>query len=173
MQRLLLAAVASLLTAGSTMAQTVIIVRHAEKADASADPVLSAAGEARANALAVALSASNLTHVFVTPLQRTRMTADLTAQSHAITPEVFSIEGGTEAHVRRIDQSIRALPAEAVVLVVGHSNTVPLIADALGEIGPAAMADCEYDRMTIISVRNGVDSPAMIARYGAPSDCSA
>ena len=173
MQRLLIGAIASLLTAGSTMAQTVIIVRHAEKADASADPVLSAAGEARANALAVALSASNLTHVFVTPLQRTRMTADLTARAHAITPEVVSLENGTEAHVRRIDQSIRALPAEAVVLVVGHSNTVPLIADALGEIGPAAMSDCEYDRMTIISLRNGVDSPAMIARYGVPSECPA
>lgn len=173
MQRLLIGAVASLLTAGSTMAQTVIIVRHAEKADASADPVLSAAGEARANALAAALSASNLTHVFVTPLQRTRMTADLTARAQAITPEVVSLEGGTEAHVRRLDQRIRALPAEAVVLVVGHSNTVPLIADALGEIGPAPMADCEYDRMTIISVRNSVDSPAMIARYGAPSDCPA
>ncbi|MGZ9099837.1 MAG: SixA phosphatase family protein [Brevundimonas sp.] len=171
MKRLLLAAAVSLLTAGSSVAQTVILVRHAEKADASADPVLSAEGEARATALAVALSASDLTHVFVTPLQRTRLTADLTARSQAITPEVVSFEGGTEAHVRRIDQRIRALPATAIVLVVGHSNTIPLIADALGEIGPAAMADCEYDRMTVISVRNTIDSPAVIARYGPPSAC--
>ena len=171
MKRLLLAAAVSLLTAGSAMAQTVILVRHAEKVDNSEDPVLSAEGEARATTLAVALSASDLTHVFVTSLQRTRLTADLTARSHAITPEVLSFEGGTEAHVRTIDQRIRALPAEAIVLVVGHSNTVPLIADALGEIGPAAMADCEYDRMTIISVRDSIDSPAILARYGAPSAC--
>ena len=171
MKRLLLAAAVSLLTAGSAMAQTVILVRHAEKVDASEDPLLSEAGEARATALAVALSASDLTHIFVTPLQRTRMTADLTARAQAITPEAVSLEGGTEAHVRRIDQSIRALPADAIVLVVGHSNTIPLIADALGEIGPAAMADCEYDRMTVISVRNSIDSPAIIARYGAPSAC--
>jgi broad specificity phosphatase PhoE len=171
MKRLLLAAAVSLLTAGSAMAQTVILVRHAEKVDNSEDPVLSAEGEARANALAVALSASDLTHIFVTPLQRTRMTADLTARAQAITPEVVSLEGGTEAHVRRIDQRIRALPADAIVLVVGHSNTIPLIADALGEIGPAAMADCEYDRMTVISVRNSIDSPAILARYGAPSVC--
>lgn len=171
MKRLLLAAAVSLLTAGSAMAQTVILVRHAEKVDASEDPALSAEGEARANALAVALSASDLTHIFVTPLQRTRMTADLTARAQAITPEVVSLDGGTEAHVRRIDQRIRALPADAMVLVVGHSNTIPLIADALGEIGPAAIADCEYDRMTVISVRNSIDSPAIIARYGAPSAC--
>ena len=171
MKRLLLAAAVSLLTAGSAMAQTVILVRHAEKVDASEDPLLSAEGEARANALAVALSASDLTHIFVTPLQRTRMTADLTARAQAITPEVVSLDGGTEAHVRRIDQRIRALPTDAIVLVVGHSNTIPLIADALGEIGPAAMADCEYDRMTVISVRNSIDSPAIIARYGAPSAC--
>ncbi|WP_292064312.1 SixA phosphatase family protein [Brevundimonas sp. UBA7664] len=171
MKRLLLAAAVSLLTAGSAMAQTVILVRHAEKVDNSEDPVLSAGGEARANALAVALSASDLTHIFVTPLQRTRMTADLTARAQAITPEVVSLDGGTDAHVRRIDQRIRALPTDAIVLVVGHSNTIPLIADALGEIGPAAMADCEYDRMTVISVRNSIDSPAIIARYGAPSAC--
>lgn len=171
MKRLLLAAAVSLLTAGSAMAQTVILVRHAEKVDNSEDPVLSAEGEARANALAVALSASDLTHIFVTPLQRTRMTADLTARAQAITPEAVSLEGGTEAHVRRVDQRIRALPADAIVLVVGHSNTIPLIADALGEIGPAAMADCEYDRMTVISVRNSIDSPAIIGRYGAPSVC--
>lgn len=172
MNRFLLAAAMSLLSAAPGLAQTVIIVRHAEKADASADPVLSAEGEARATALAVALSASDLTHVFVSPLQRTRLTADPTARAQAITPEIVSLEGGTEAHVRRIDERIRALPAESVVLVVGHSNTVPLIADALGEIGPATMADCEYDRMTIISVRNGIDSPAVTARYGAPSACS-
>ena len=56
MKRLLLAAALSLLTAASAMAQTVYLVRHAEKADASADPVLSEAGQARAAALAAALA---------------------------------------------------------------------------------------------------------------------
>ena len=171
MKRLLLAAALSLLTAGSAMAQTVVLVRHAEKVDASADPVLSEAGERRAAALAVALSGSDLTHVFTSPLQRTRLTARPAAEAHAITPEAISLEGGTEAHIRRVAERIRALPAEAVVLVVGHSNTVPLIAGALGETGPSEMADCEYDRLTVISVQDDGDSPAVIGRYGAPSDC--
>jgi broad specificity phosphatase PhoE len=121
--------------------------------------------------LAVALSGSDLTHVFVSPLQRTRMTADPTAQAHAITPEAISPEGGTEAHIRRVAERIRALPADAVVLVVGHSNTVPLIAGALGEAGPSEMADCEYDRLTVISVEDDGDSPAVISRYGEPANC--
>ena len=47
----LFAAVAILaLTAQPVLAQTVILVRHAEKVDASADPLLSEAGQARAQA---------------------------------------------------------------------------------------------------------------------------
>lgn len=171
MKRQVLAAVVSLLTAGSAMGQTVVLVRHAEKVDASADPVLSEAGRRRAVDLAVALSGSDLTHVFTSPLQRTRQTAHPAAEAHAINPEVISLEGGTEAHVRRVAERIRSLPADAVVLVVGHSNTVPLIAGALGETGPSEMADCEYDRLTVISVEADGDSPAVIARYGEAANC--
>lgn len=171
MKRLLLAAALSLLTAGSAMGQTVILVRHAEKVDASSDPVLSEAGQRRAMDLAVALSGSDLTHVFTSPLQRTVLTARPAAEAHAITPQAIALEGGTEAHVRRVAERVRALPDDAVVLVVGHSNTVPLIAAALGETGPSEMADCEYDRLTVISVEDDGDSPAIISRYGEPANC--
>jgi len=170
MKRLLLAA-ASLLIAGPTLAQTVILVRHAEKVDASADPALSEAGQRRAMDLAVALSDADLTHVFTSPLQRTVLTARPAAEAHAITPEAISFEGGTPAHILRIAERIRSLPDDAVVLVVGHSNTVPLIARALGETGPSEMADCEYDRLTVISVEDDGDSPAVIGRYGEPANC--
>lgn len=171
MRRLLFATALSMLTAGSALAQTVILVRHAEKVDASADPVLSEAGQRRAVELAVALSDADLTHVITSPLQRTVLTARLAAEAHAINPEVISFEGGTEAHVRRVADRIRALPENAVVLVVGHSNTVPLIAGALGESGASEMADCEYDRLTVISVEDDGDSPAVIGRYGTPANC--
>ena len=171
MKRLLLATALSLLTSVSAMAQTVILVRHAEKADTSSDPVLSEAGQRRAVDLAVALSDSDLTHVFTSPLQRTVLTARPAAEAHAINPEAISFEGGTDAHILRIAERIRALPGDAVVLVVGHSNTVPLIAAALGETGPSEMADCEYDRLTVISVEDDGDSPTVIGRYGEPANC--
>lgn len=171
MRRLLLATALSLLTSVPAMAQTVILVRHAEKADASSDPVLSEAGQRRAMDLAVSLSDSDLTHVFTSPLQRTALTARPAAEAHAVNPEAISFEGGTEAHILRIAERIRALPDDAVVLVVGHSNTVPLIARALGETGPSEMADCEYDRLTVISVEDDGDSPAVIGHYGEPATC--
>lgn len=171
MKRLLLATVLTLMTAGPTLSQTVILVRHAEKVDASADPVLSDLGQQRAFDLAVALSGADLTHVFTSPLQRTVLTARPAAEAHAINPDVISFEGGTEAHVRRVAERVRSLPAEAVVLVVGHSNTVPLIAGALGETGPSEMRDCEYDRLTVISVEDDGDSPTVIGRYGEPANC--
>jgi broad specificity phosphatase PhoE len=159
------------MTAGSSVAQTVILVRHAEKVDASADPVLSEAGQRRAFDLAVALGDADLTHVFTSPLQRTVLTARPSAEAHAINPEVISFEGGTEAHVRRVADRVRALPDDAVVLVVGHSNTIPLIAGALGETGPSEMRDCEYDRLILIPVEDDGDSPAIITRYGEPANC--
>ncbi|WP_420472099.1 SixA phosphatase family protein [Brevundimonas sp. FT23042] len=171
MKRLLLATALTLLSATSAMAQTVILARHAEKADQSADPALSEAGQARATALAVALSGADLTHVLVTPLRRTGDTAALAAQAHAITPEAISFDGGTEAHVARVAERVRALPSDAVVLVVGHSNTMPLIAKALGEVGPDEMRDCEYDRLTVIRLQADGSSPAIVSRFGAPSVC--
>lgn len=152
-------------------AQTVILVRHAEKADQSADPVLSEAGRQRAIALAAALGDADLTHVLVTPLQRTRLTAEVAAAAHALTPEAIPLDGGAQAHVDRVAARVRALPGDAVVLVVGHSNTVPLIARALGQAAPGDMQECEYDRLTVVTVEDDGDSPTIVSRYGEASAC--
>ncbi|GLS00062.1 phosphoglycerate mutase [Brevundimonas denitrificans] len=170
MLRLLLAAALSLLTATSAMAQTVYLVRHAEKADASADPVLSEAGEARAAALATALADVHPDHIFTSPLQRTRLTAGPTADFHSVPVEPVGFDGGTPAHVAAIAERVRGLPDDAVVLIVGHSNTVPLIARALGYAEAADMPDCEYDRMTMLHLMNGM-AHSRVTRYGAPSTC--
>ena len=170
MKRLLLAAVVSLLTASSAMAQTVYLVRHAEKVDASTDPLLSEAGQARAAALSTALAEAHPDHIFTSPLQRTRLTAAPTAEYHSVTIEPVGFEGGTPAHVAAIAARVRALPDDAVVLVVGHSNTIPLIARALGYTEAADMADCEYDRMTMLHLM-GDAAHGMVSRYGAPTTC--
>ena len=170
MKRLLLAAALSLLSATSAMAQTVYLVRHAEKADTSADPVLSEAGQARAGALAAVLAEVHPGHIFTSPLQRTSLTATPTAEFHSVTIEPVGFEGGTPAHVAAIAERVRALPDDAVVLIVGHSNTVPLIARALGYAEAADMPDCEYDRMTMLHLM-GDAAHGMVSRYGAPATC--
>ena len=146
MKRLLLAAAMIVMLAAPAAAQTVIVVRHAEKAEQSADPVLSDLGEARAAALAETLAGAGVTHVFVTPLQRTGLTAGPSAVAAESEPVAVS--------------------PEAVVLVVGHSNTVPDIARALGATGAAAMDECEYDRLTVLTL-TPTGAHAVTGRYGA------
>ncbi|MGZ9113538.1 MAG: histidine phosphatase family protein [Brevundimonas sp.] len=170
MKSVLLAAALSLLSVTSAMAQTVYLVRHAEKVDASADPVLSAAGQARAAALSAALAEAHPGHIFTSPLQRTRLTAAPTAAFHSVTVEPVGLDGGAAAHVATIAERVRALPDDAVVLIVGHSNTVPLIARALGYAEAADMPDCEYDRMTTLHLM-GDAAHGQVSRYGAPATC--
>jgi broad specificity phosphatase PhoE len=170
MKRLLLATALSLLSVSPAIAQTVILVRHGEKADASADPVLSEAGQARANALAQAVADARPGHVFTSPLQRTRLTAGPAAKLHSVSIEPVGMDGGAAAHVADITARVRALPDDAVVLVVGHSNTIPLIARALGYKAAADMPECEYDRLTVLDL-HGDRTTAVVGRYGTPTTC--
>ena len=162
---------ALLCIAAPAAAQTVILVRHAEKMDQSVDPQLSEAGRARAQALATALSGTRLTHILVTPLQRTTQTASVTAESQGLSVEPISIEGGA-LHIERVVSRIRELPPEAVVLVVGHSNTIPSISRDLGAAA-GDMDDCEFDRLTMIDLREDQEPVVITSRYGAASQtCS-
>lgn len=164
------AAVAALvLMAQPVAAQTVILVRHAEKVDASADPALSEAGAARAQALAAVTAQAGLTHVYSTPLQRTRLTATPAAEAAGLTIETLDLSGGGAAHIARTAGILRGLDDDDVVLVVGHSNTVPAIARALGVAEVADMSDCEYDRLIVIELKEGA-ARAVTGRYGAPSE---
>lgn len=170
MKRLLLAALLSLVAAQTAAAQTVIIVRHAEKADASADPVLSAAGQARAEALAAAVGDAAPSVILTTPLQRTRLTAGPTAAALSVTPEAIPFGAGLPDHLAAIRARVAALGADDTVLIVGHSNTVPLIARALGYAEAADMPECEFDRMTVLHI-SGSTAHGEVSRYGAPTTC--
>ncbi len=171
MKRLLLAAALSLATAVPAMAQTVVIVRHAEKADASADPLLSEAGQARARALAAELADAHPSLILTSPLQRTILTAAPTAEYHSAPSEIVSLEGGGGAHIAATVARVRALPEDATVLIVGHSNTVPLIARALGYAEAADMPECEYDRVTTLHLMGEGRAHGVVSRYGEPTAC--
>lgn len=151
-------------------AQTVVLVRHAEKVDQSADPALSAEGEARAQLLAASLADAQVTMILATPLQRTRLTAAPAAVAADVEVTQISLEGGSAAHVARVVEAVRGAAPADTVLVVGHSNTVPEIARALGATSTTPITDCEYDRMIVIRL-DGDGSASITGRYGAPSNC--
>jgi phosphohistidine phosphatase SixA len=151
----------------------VLVVRHAEKVDNSDDPALSPLGTARANALAEALSDARVAHVIVTHRQRTRLTAAPLMASLGIEPEVVPFGGDMAAHVRAVAAAVRR-QAGKVVLVVGHSNTVPMIVHALG--GPRAPDLCDARYAALFSVVPGRgDTPAgvVVSSFGVPDPPSA
>ena len=157
------------LCAGAASAQHVVLARHAEKADASRDPLLSTEGMIRAEALAGTFAADGPDLVIVTPLQRTGLTAAPTVAAFGAPIRVIDLDGGVDAHVAAIVAEIAAQPEDSVILVVGHSNTIPPIARALG-VESADMADCEYDRLTQVNLSSWVPQ-VQVTRFGAPSAC--
>ncbi|HLM66772.1 MAG TPA: phosphoglycerate mutase family protein, partial [Longimicrobium sp.] len=130
----------------------VVLVRHAEKAPVEGnDPPLSEAGEARARALAQTLAGMRFDAVIATERQRTQATVRPLAQAQGLTPQIVAL--GT-AHVDSVVAAVRR-HAGRTVLVVGHSNTVPRIAHALG--GPRLRDFCEpeYAHLFVMVLKDG------------------
>src|SRR5664279_5953019 len=123
---------------------TVILSRHAEKAATPPkDPPLTEAGKKRADLLASMLADSGVDAIYVTEFQRTQQTAAPLAERVHVKPTVVS----------DTQQLIAAIHARknGVVVVVGHSNTLPEIIAGLG--GPTVkIADPEYNNLFVLTV---------------------
>jgi broad specificity phosphatase PhoE len=143
-------------------AHVVYLARHAEKADDSADPPLSDAGRARAEALRERLRDAGIATVIVSDRRRTAETADPLARAAGLAPIVIGTAGG--AHVAGVVDAVRRAWSEGrgPVLVVGHSNTVPAIARALGAVDAPDICDSEYANLWVVTVRDG--APAALRR---------
>lgn len=146
---LALVAIWFLFTANST---TVIVIRHAEKEAVNPDPPLSAAGQARAELLArmygAVQGAGRIDAIYVSDTQRSRMTAAPLASRLRLTPIVApSDDSKALAHRVLSDNSGKR------VLIVGHSNTVPLLVGALsGRDDIPKIDDQDYSEMYIVTV---------------------
>lgn len=130
-------------------ALTVVIVRHAEKAiDDTRDPPLTAAGIARAEALAAALASAPVVAVYATGYQRTRQTAAPTARVHGLPVTSYD----AKAPAADFAAQLRRRHRHGHVLVVAHSNTAPDIAAALCGCQVAPMDESEYGRRMTVHI---------------------
>jgi phosphohistidine phosphatase SixA len=136
--------------------KAIVVVRHAEKVDESADPALSAAGIARAEALARALKRMDIKAVYVTQYQRTRLTADPVLKARGLTP----IEIHADKTPELAERMKKEFPND-VVLTVGHSNSVPRLLKILGVTESIEIAHDEYDNLFIV-VPAAAGPPALI-----------
>jgi phosphohistidine phosphatase SixA len=125
--------------------EAIYIVRHAERADQSADSVLSADGARRAISLSRMLRDAGITHVFTSEARRTIDTArPLASATHLTVRQVPA------ADVTTLAAALTALGARDRALVVGHSNTVPELLRALHIDTPITIGDSDYDNLFIV-----------------------
>lgn len=141
-----------------------IVVRHAEKTDdGSRDPTLNPKGQARAQALREALANEPLRAAYATDFQRTRQTAQPTAQAHQV--ETMTYDAKQPA--AEFATQLRQRHANGAVLVVGHSNTVPDIVAALCGCKAPPLDETEYDRLSIVEIDAGKPPRLIQRRYGS------
>ena len=135
----------------------VILVRHAERQSAGADPALTAAGKRRASLLATMFAGSEVTAIFTSDAARTKQTAAPLAAKVGVAPR--QIDDNTAAARAQI------LAGGACVVVVGHSNTVPAFIEALGGPADVVIDDHEFDRMFVLTVTPPAAASLLQFRY--------
>lgn len=146
----------------------VILVRHAERAaEPHEDPPLTDAGRERARALVKALADAGVTAIVTSDRRRTRETAEPIARELGLRPTAIGRpESGLEGHVLAVASEVRRHPG-GVVLVVGHTDTLPSIVRALGGPAIGEVTDGEFGNLFVMT--RGAEGWRLVrGRYGAP-----
>ncbi|NJB85225.1 broad specificity phosphatase PhoE [Lewinella marina] len=126
---------------------TFILVRHAEK-DYGTDPLLTPTGDSRAARLAEMLSQTELAAVYSTDTHRTRLTAAPAAEQAGLDTQIYDGQALTYfAH------QLRRRHAGETVLVVGHSDTTPELANLLAKTETMArFSELDYGNLLVVSI---------------------
>ena len=148
---------------------TIIFVRHAEKAAEPADdPGLSDAGRRRVAELTRQLVdadvVAGIDAVYATPFRRTQETAQPIADALDLPINTYDA-ADTEAVLGTILRNHKG----KIILVVGHSNTVPVLIANLGaskKVPP--IHESEYDNIYIISIPWFGKTKTIRLRFGEP-----
>jgi broad specificity phosphatase PhoE len=148
---------------------TIIFVRHAEKAEApSDDPGLSEAGQRRVAELTRQLRdadvVAGIDAIYSTPFRRTQETAQPIADALDLPINTYD-PSDTEDVLERILKNHKG----KIILVVAHSNTVPVLIANLGaskKVPP--IQEDEYDNIYIISIPWFGKTKTIRLRFGVP-----
>jgi broad specificity phosphatase PhoE len=148
---------------------TMIFVRHAEKALIPVgDPGLSPEGQARSAELARQLVdadvVAGIDAIYSTPFRRTVETAQPVADALELEINRYDPDDN-EAVLARILKNHKG----KIILVVGHSDTLPtLIADLGASKKVPPIAELEYDNIYVISIPWFGKTKTIRLRYGEP-----
>ncbi|QEK52596.1 histidine phosphatase family protein [Pedobacter aquae] len=143
---------------------TVYIVRHAEKQTQdkkNQDPSLNELGKQRAEDLKTYLGKEKIEHIFTTPYKRNQETAAPLAKYLDLGIEFYDAHD-TAFLAKRIKQEL----VGKKILVVGHSNTVIKIAEALGaKLSLKELQEEDYDFIIQLKIK-GDKVKSQIKHFG-------
>jgi broad specificity phosphatase PhoE len=131
---------------------TFVLVRHAEKETAgematSKDPVLAKAGQDRAQSLSKLLEKQKVNSIYSTNYNRTKDTVKPLAEAKGI--QVQTYESLKQPQLEELITKNKG----GVVVICGHSNTVPGLANLLlGSTQFSNYDDADYGNVLIVSV---------------------
>lgn len=128
---------------------TYYLVRHAEKQkDGTQDPALTHQGEKRAELLAKQLSLADIVKIYSTDYKRTQATAKPLADLLGL--EIAPYDP------RQLKEFAKTLSQEdGNILIVGHSNTTPVLAEILSGIAVDSMEETEYENLYQVVIIDG------------------
>ena len=141
----------------------VILLRHAEKVDASEDPELTDQGQERAKQLAMMLRDTKIDQIHSSDFKRTRSTAMPLATGRELNVTTYD--------PRKLQEfAERLMESGGVHVVIGHSNTTPKLTELLGgQPGSPIDDSSEFDRLYIVTVGEDGTTQTVVMRYGDPS----
>ena len=138
--------------------RTIFLVRHAEAVSTAPTAVLTPAGEKRAQCLAHTLADASIKQIYVSDAKRTQATAAPLATQLKLTPTVIA-SNDLSTLVRNL------LYGTGNVLVVGHSNTIPVIIQRLQAGNAAVIGEKEFDKLFVVTVVEGAATPPATLHY--------
>lgn len=143
---------------------TIYLVRHAEKATTGKDPVLTAEGKARAQALKKLLKKEKIVAVYSTKTTRTMKTGQPVADARKL-----KVQNYNPRDMEFLEQVLQKHKGKKV-LVVGHSNTVPaLLNRLLHEDRYKNMDEKVYDNLVKITRRKNGKTDVAHIKFGKSS----
>ncbi|PRQ09198.1 histidine phosphatase family protein [Enhygromyxa salina] len=146
---------------------TIYIVRHAEKQQLPEDapeaerkdPPLSRDGQVRAMGLTEDVPVRDISAIYVTKTRRSNDTASAVVALNGVKPIIYppaDTDGLVERLRKRHGQH---------VLVVGHSNTIPLLLAGLGVPEAVEIDEAQYGDMWVVTL-NGAGATVELRRFG-------
>ena len=140
------------------------LVRHAEKdTSGGANADLNAIGRGRAAVLHKILKKIKISGVYSTDKPRTRNTAAPVAKAKGQTVVIYDAKKQAEFIKNLLNQGTGKR-----YFIVGHSNTIPQMAYQIlrGDEKPTAdLADDEYARLFIVSVKKGKEAKVEVINF--------